>query len=337
MKKILSLIMVLIVGTFLLPGCGGGNTGRTITIYTALETELIDRYLALFMEEHPDIRVNIVRDSTGVITARLLAEGANTSADLIWGLAGTSILVLEERGMLEPYAPVGLENVLPMFRDDAEVPSWVGITAWELAIVVNTRLAEQMNLPPITSYQDLLRPEFRGQIVMSNPSSSGTGFLAVAGLIQLMGEDEAWAFMDALDENIAMYIHSGSAPARMAATGEFAVGISFGYAGVTQINRGYPVEVIFPIEGSGWDLEANALIRRDEINPDAKLFLDWAISREVMELMADDYAIVSVPVRDTIPTGYLRNPMEQLIPNNDLRWAASNRDRILTEWTRRYE
>ncbi|MCL2838061.1 MAG: putative 2-aminoethylphosphonate ABC transporter substrate-binding protein, partial [Oscillospiraceae bacterium] len=106
MKKILSLIMVLIMGTFLLVGCGGGNTGRTITIYTALENELIDRYLSLFREQHPDIRINIVRDSTGVITARLLAEGANTSADLIWGLAGTSVLLLEERGMLEPYAPV---------------------------------------------------------------------------------------------------------------------------------------------------------------------------------------------------------------------------------------
>ena len=333
-KRLIASAIVLTMAAILLAACN--NSGRTITVYTALENELIDRYLQLFNEQHPEIRVNIVRDSTGVITARLLAEGENTSADLVWGLAATSLLVLEERGLLEAYAPVGLENILPQFRDSANPPAWVGITAWELAIVKNTVLAEQMNLPPITSYHDLLRPEFSGQIVMSNPASSGTGFLAVSGLIQLWGEEQAFEFLDALHENIAMYSHSGSAPARMAATGEFAVGISFGYAGVSNLNRGYPVEVIFPVEGSGWDVEANALIRREAINPDAQLFLDWAISQEVMELMADDYAITSIPVRDEIPAGYSQNPIEQLLPN-DFRWAAQNRERILQEWSRRYE
>ena len=324
---------VVFLVAILLSGCSKPDS--SITVYTALEVEQVDRYLELWKQKHPNIRVNIVRESTGIITSRLLAEGANTSADLVWGTAVTSLLVLEDSNMLEPYAPTGLNRIQPMFRDDANVPTWVGITAWELAIIVNTVLAEQMRLPEIRSYQDLLKPEFRGQVIMSNPSSSGTGFLAISGLIQAWGEEAAFAYLDKLHLNIAQYLHSGSRPARMAGSGEFAVGISYGYAGVNVLKNNFPVKIIFPEEGSGWDVEANSLIKRKNIKPEAKLFLDWAISDEVMALMSEDYAIISTG-GGSIPTGYLRNPMDQLLPN-DFKWAAKNRDRILTEWQRRYE
>ena len=172
---------------------------------------------------------------------------------------------------------------------------------------------------------------------MSNPNSSGTGFLAVTGLIHLMGEEEAFKYMDQLHNNIAMYTHSGSAPAKKAAAGEFAVGISYGYAGMNQKKKGAPVEVIFPEEGSGWDVEANALIKKPNIKPEAKLFLDWAISDEAINALKDDYAITAVKVREGIPEGYAKDPLSQLVKNNDLKWSALNRDRILKEWAARYD
>ena len=338
MKKNILIVILITIGIVMLTGCAGRSGSRVITVYTALENELVDKYLVSFREHHPDITVRVVRDSTGIITARLLAEGANTPADLVWGTAASSLLVLEERGMIEPYAPVGVQNVMPQFKDAANPPSWVGLNAWEVAIVLNTVEARSRNLPIITSYQDLLRPELNGLIIMSNPASSGTGFLFISGMIQLLGEERAWEFLDALHNNIAMYTHSGSAPARRAGQGEFPVGISFGYAGVAQLNRGFPVNIIFPAEGSGWDVEANALIKKPEIKEEAKLFLDWAISMDKMRLMQDDYAILSVNLGSgNVPQGYLRDPVSQLIPNNDLRWAAANRDRILAEWIRRYD
>ena len=226
---------------------------KELTVYTALENEQINKYLASFREKYPDIEIKIVRDSTGIVTAKLLAEGEKTPADVVWGTAASSLLVLEDRGMIEPYAPKGLERVEPMLKDTANPPAWVGIDAWETAIIYNTAEAKAKGLPEIKSYKDLLRPEFKGQIIMSNPNSSGTGFLAVTGLIHLMGEEEAFKYMDQLHNNIAMYTHSGSAPAKKAAAGEFAVGISYGYAGMNQKKKGAPVEVIFPEEGSGWD------------------------------------------------------------------------------------
>lgn len=309
---------------------------KELIVYTALENEQIGKYLESFKSQNKDIDVKIVRDSTGIITAKLLAEGSNTPADVVWGTAASSLLVLEDRGMIQPYAPKGLDRVEKMLKDKANPPAWVGIDAWECAIVVNTAEAKAQNLPQVKSYQDLLKPEFKGQIVMSNPNSSGTGFLAVAGLIHLMGEKKAFEYLDKLHQNIAMYTHSGSAPAKKAAAGEFAVGISYGYAGINQKKKGAPVEIIFPIEGSGWDVEANALIKKKDIKPEAKKFLDWAISDEAINALKSDYAITAVKMDNKIPDGYSKDPLSQLIKKNDLRWSAKNRARILKEWASRY-
>lgn len=321
----------------------GGSAQKTdsgeITVYTALEDEQVSDYLAKFNETYPDITVNVVRESTGIITAKLIAEKDNPQADLVWGTAASSMMVLDDMGALEPYEPEGCDRILPQFKSDKEVPTWVGIDAWETAFVVNTEELKKLGMEPeeIKSYEDLLDPRLKGQIVMSNPNSSGTGFLTVSAILQLKGKDSeaGWDYLDQLHENIAQYVHSGSKPAKMAASGECAVGISFGYAGISQSDKGAPVEVIFPEEGSGWDLEANALMKKEEINPAAYTFLDWAISDEAMDLYRVNYPIVTVENTGTYE-GYDSNPLDQLI-DNDFSWAAENRENILNEWMEKYD
>lgn len=326
-------------------GCGSNEAASSengekadkgeITVYTALEDEQVSTYLAEFNKKYPDIKVNVVRESTGIITAKLLAEKDNPQADIVWGTAASSMMVLDNQGGLKEYAPEGVDRILPEFKSDKEVPTWVGIDAWETAITVNTVEAEKLGLPEIKSYKDLLDPAFKGHIVMSNPNSSGTGFLTVSAILQLMGEEDGWKYLEDLDKNIAQYTHSGSKPAKMAASGECAVGISFGYAGLSQKKDGAPVEVVFPEEGSGWDLEANALINKKEINPAAYTFLDWAISDDAMELYKVNYPIITT---DNVGTyeGYENDPIDQLI-DNDFSWAAENRTSILDEWMKKFD
>ncbi len=100
---------------------------RDVTVYTALEDDQVPRYLESFKKKYPDIKINIIRDSTGIVTAKLLAEKDNPRADVVWGTAATSLLVLDQKGMLEGYSPKGLERVLPQFRDSRSVPRWVGM------------------------------------------------------------------------------------------------------------------------------------------------------------------------------------------------------------------
>ncbi|MDR0488746.1 MAG: putative 2-aminoethylphosphonate ABC transporter substrate-binding protein [Propionibacteriaceae bacterium] len=310
-----------------------------IVVYTALEDELVEEYLTDFSAQYPEITVNIVRESTGTITAKLLAEKDNPVADLVWGTAASSLLVLDDEGMLEPYEPVGVENILDKFKSTKAVPSWVGIDVWETAFVINTVELEKLGLTvdDIKTYDDLLKPELKGHIVMSNPSSSGTGLLTVTGLMQLKGKgtDAGWNYLDQLHENIDQYVHSGSKPAKMAGAGETIVGVSFGYAGIKQKRDGLPVEVVFPTEGSGWDLEANALMKKDAINPAAQTFLDWAISDSAMNMYKGNYPIITNG-QGAKYDGFESDPVDQLI-DNDLSWIAQNRESILENWNEKYD
>ena len=322
------------------PGTAGTESvasDSALTVYTALEDDQISQYLESFKTQNPDIEVNIVRDSTGIITAKLLAEADNPQADVVWGTAASSLLVAAEKGLLEPYAPAGLEAVNPRFRDQANPPQWVGIDVWMSAFCVNTIESEKLGLPIPQSWADLTNPAYKGYIVMSNPASSGTGFLSVSTILQnSASEEEGWAYLDKLHENIAQYMHSGSRPCKAAGAGEYPIGISFDYRAVKQKNDGEPIEAIFPTEGSGWDVEANALIKKPEIKEAAKTFLDWAISPEVSAKYAESFSITAVKTDVPLPEGFPADPEAQLA-DNDLQWAASNRDRILAEWTRRYD
>lgn len=312
------------------------HAGETIVVYTALEDDEYPTYLELFRQLHPDIDVKVVRDSTGIVTAKFLAEKNNPQADVIWGLAATSLIKARHEGMLEPYAPAGLEKVDGMFRDSSSIPSWVGIKAWETGFIVNTIELRERGLPMPQSYADLIKPEYKGLITMANPASSGTGYLTVSGIMQIMGEQKGWEYLDRLDANIMQYTHSGSKPAKMAGQGECVIGISFGYRGLKQKAKGEPVETVWPAEGAGWDLEANALVKKDTITEAAKTFLDFAISDDVMRLYADIYPITSVDTGMPPPEGYPADP-KSLIIKNDLEAASEARDSILIEWSRRYD
>lgn len=307
-----------------------------LVVYTALEDDEYPGYLALLKQSHPDIDVKIVRDSTGIVTAKLLAEKDNPRADVVWGLAATSLLVADRAGMLDPYAPKGLEKVRATMRDPAATPHWVGIKAWETGFCVNTVETKQQNLPIPKSLADLVKPEYKGKIVMPNPASSGTGFLTVSAILQMMGEKVGWEYLDKLHQNIAQYTHSGSKPCKMAGTGEFPIGISFGYRGIMQKSKGEPIETVFPAEGCGWDVEANALVKKPKIKESAKTFLDWALSPEVMKMYAKVYPVTAYATGEPVPAPYPADPLKQLI-KNDFNWAAKNRDSILAEWVKRYD
>ena len=315
----------------------GSALAGDLLVYTALEDDEVAVYLPAFQKAHPDIKVTIYRDSTGIVTAKLLAEKDNPQADVVWGTAATSLLIADDLGMLKGYSPKGIEKVKKGMKDPNNDPAhWVGIKAWVTGIVGNTIEMEKKGLPMPKSYTDLLKPVYNGSLVMPNPASSGTGFLTVSAILQIMGEEKGWEYLDGLHENIAQYTHSGSKPAKMAGKGEFPIGISFAYRGFKQRSKGEPVVVAFPAEGSGYDVESNALIKKPRIKKDAKVFLDWAISDEAMAMYAKVYPIVATDVKVDAPDGWPANPMSVLI-DNDLQWAAKNRKRILNEWIKRYD
>ena len=171
---------------------------------------------------------------------------------------------------------------------------------------------------------------------MPNPSSSGTGFLDVSSWLQQFGEQEGWAYMDKLHNNISRYTHSGSKPCKLAAAGETAVGVSFAYRGAKLMTKGAPIEVIFPKEGLGWDMEAASIVKGTDKLDAAKSLMNWVTSRSANELYNKSYAVVAMPGVAKPIKNYPADIEQRMIDNN-FEWSAINRSRILKEWQQRYD
>jgi iron(III) transport system substrate-binding protein len=311
-----------------------------LLVYTALETDQIKAYADGFNKAYPDIEIKWVRDSTGVITAKLLAEKANPQADVVMGVAASSLALLDKQGMLEPYAPLNLDAIMSQYRDKKKVPAWFGMDVWGATICFNTVEAQKKNIPKPETWKDLAKPVYKGQIVMPNPASSGTGFFDVTAWLSLWGDDAGkgggWKYMDGLHDNIAQYTHSGSKPCNMAAAGEYVMGISFEYRGNTNKAKGAPIDLIFPKEGLGWDLEAFGIMKGTKKLDAARKLADWASSKDAMMLYGKNFAITAQP-GVAAPLANVPKDYEARLVKMDFGWAAENRERILDEWKKRYD
>jgi iron(III) transport system substrate-binding protein len=306
-----------------------------LLVYTALETDQLKAYEESFNKTYPDIALKFVRDSTGVVTAKLLAEKANPQADAIIGLAASSMEIFKADGMLVPYAPKGVEKLNARFVDSSKPPHWVGQDVWAATVCYNTVEGQKKGVPKPETWKDLTKPAYKGQVVMPNPASSGTGYFDVTAWLQIFGEAEGWKYMDALHENIAQYTHSGSKPCRQAGAGEFVVGISFEFRANDVKKKGAPVDIVFPKEGLGWDIEAAGIVKGTKKMDAAKKLMDWIVSKDANEAYAKNFAIVAMPgvapKLEFIPTN-----LESHLVKNDFAFAAKNRDKILAEWQKRY-
>lgn len=307
-----------------------------LTVYTAMEPDQLEVMKKAAEAGVPGIEIAWVRDSTGVVTARLLAEKDNPRADVVWGLSASSLAIFDQQGMLLPYTPKGADGIKKVFRSGKNPETWTGQDAYLSVICFNTIEAKKAKISKPTSWADLVKPEYKGQIVMPNPASSGTGYLTVAAWLQLMGEEKGWKFMDALHQNIAVYTHSGSAPCVQPARGERVLGIGFDMRGASEKTKGAPIDLILPKEGAGWEMEASGIIKATKHAEAAKKLIDFTVTKQANEIYGKYYAIVAHPDIKAAPPNYPPNAEEAMI-KNDINWMASNRERILAEWTKRYD
>jgi iron(III) transport system substrate-binding protein len=329
------------IGLSVVMGLGFGQAVHAqqktkLTVYTALENDQLGPFKQAIEAAVPEVDISWVRDSTGVITARFLAEKENPRADMVMGLAASSLLMFETASLLQEYKPKGVDQLKEVFRDQKDPYTWTGMDAYLGVVCFNTAEAGKIKVASPTSWNDLVNPALKGKIVMPHPASSGTGYLMVAGWLQGMGEEAGWKFMDGLHENIAAYLHSGSAPCVQAAKGERVVGLALDMRGASEKSKGAPLEVVIPKEGTGWEMEATAIVKGTKNLEVAKKVADWGATKAASELYSKTYAIVGYPGVQNTPPNYPANAEKGMI-KNDLNWMAANRDRVLAEWSKRYE
>jgi iron(III) transport system substrate-binding protein len=310
----------------------------TVTVYTALQAEQLPVYEQAFEAANPNIQIEWVRDTPAAITQKLIDEKADPKADVVWGLNASFLMQADKAGVLDHYRPNGFELVKDDFKDRRTGwPTWVGMDAWADAICFNTDKAKKKKLPRPEAWKDLLNPVYKGTIVAPNPSSSDTGYLAVAGWLQTFGDTGGWDFMDLLNDNVGSYLHSGAKPCAAVATGEYAIGISFAYAGVKLAGNGSPIEVILPKEGLGWEMEATAVIKGAKHLQAGQAVADFSAGAAANALYNNYYQIIArKDVAVTLPDNYPTGEEELLLSPNDFVAVGLKRQAILAEWEKRY-
>lgn len=306
---------------------GGAALAAELTVYTAVEPDILLRYEKAFYKQYPDIKINWVRDSAGPITARLLAEKDDPKADVVFGTALNSVLELAAYGMFQPYRSINYDQINPQMRDDSPAPLWVGFNAWAASICVNKKLLEAQKIKAPSSWEDLLRPEYKGKIVMPNPASSSTGYMIIAGWIQGMGEEKAWDFMKKLHNNVKMYVHSGSKPGQMAAQGEILIGISSDAFASPFIKRGAPLLLVNPSDGVAWEMEASAILKGTKNLEAAKKIIDFSTSAEAAAIAVEN---MYIPARKIVGDDKVRK-LDGMISMNFAN-AAAQRSRVIEKW-----
>lgn len=307
------------------------NPSQTLIVYSTFKEEQISANLTRFDRE-TGIQGVSIRLSAGDALERLLSEGEKPKADIVYGGSIDMYLQMEAEGLLEPYISPNAATIPDAFKSPEGYFTGVFITY--LVIVYNKTLLAEKNLTPPASWQDLLAPEYQGQVAMASPTSSGTAYTFLSTMCQLYGEDAGMEYLSQLDRNITAYQKTGAAPARLVAQGEALVGISFLHDVIYYQDKGFSdLVAVIPAEGAGYDVGCIGIVKNGPNSESAKAFLDYALTPESVRVQEDagyfvGYTLPAVEVPDE-----LRQFGEiQTIPN-DFHWAGSNRARLVEAWS----
>jgi iron(III) transport system substrate-binding protein len=307
-----------------------------LTVYCSILEEQCRVGVAAF-ERATGVKVSMVRKSTGETYAQIKAEASNPRADVWWGGPGDPHLQAAEEGLLDEYRSPVLSELHDWAVRHAEQSKWrtAGIYLGALGIGYNTKVLASRGIPEPKCWADLLDPKLKDEVQISDPNSSGTAYVMLASMVQLMGEGEAFEYLKKLHKNVNQYTKSGAAPVKATALGETGVGIAFMHDMVTMIVDGAPVKTIAPCEGTGCETGSVSLVKGGK-NPDnARRFYDWTLSAEAQSLIGSGLKIFWVPSNK----GAAASPQApklaemKLISYDGAKYgSAAERTRLLRKW-----
>jgi iron(III) transport system substrate-binding protein len=286
MHRIAAALLAVVLLVSLAPSAVPGAEDKLV-VYTAYEENELKTFWEQFKKDLPDLaaKASYIRGSTGPTMARLEAEKANPQADVVWGVFNDYLTGAGKKGLLDSYAAKESDKIPARFRNSDNL--WQGVTLLTVAFAVNQKKMAELKLTPPHAWSDLLDPKYKGHIVMSNPSTSGTAYLLLASHAARLGEDKMWEYYEALDKQLAQVTKSGGAPGRMAASGETPIGIALAYEVEMARKQGAPIDVVYPADGVPWTFEGNALVKGAKNPQNARRFLDWAVSKSAMASYAE--------------------------------------------------
>ena len=285
MKKTLLALAVLSATTATLPAAA--QDAGQINVICSVQAEWCNLMQTVYSRT-TGVKVNMSLKGSGEALAQLIAERANPKTDVWFGGTGDPHLQAAEQDLTLEYKSASLPQLHAWAQQQATQSKFrtVGIYSGPLGFGYNPELLAKKKLPVPKTWADLLKPEYKGEIQVANPASSGTAYTMVATLVQLMGEDKAFDYMKKLHRNISQYTRSGTAHIKAVARGETSVSISFVHDGPGEKMQGFPVETITPSDGTGAEIGSMSLIKGARNLEAAKKFYEWALTASAQEMGA---------------------------------------------------
>ena len=324
----------------ILSGSAFAQAGGSLNVICSTDRTWCDMAVAEF-QKATGVKVNQTHKATGEALAQLRAEASNPKTDLWWGGTGDPFLQAADIGLLEPYRPPNINDLHGWsVRQYAMSGNMVGgFYTSAIGFGWNSELLKKKKLPEPKCWADVIKPEYKGEIEISHPASSGTAYTILAGLVQLMGEDQAFDYLKKLHKNISNYTRSGQAQAPNVAKGEVTVGISFifGFEG-WRYNK-YPIKTAAPCEGTSYEVGGIAMVKGQRNKEAAKKYYDWLMSPAGQAVGAKAGSL-QVPANKTFKLDPRIPPLDNvnLIKYDfDKYGKAAERRRLLERWSKEIE
>ena len=279
-KKVISAIALILCMVFVLTACGGGSgsdnshSGKDrVVIYTAAEDERIAYIQQELDKKFPNTEIVIQSLGTGQLLSKLQAEGKNSDCDIFYDLEVVNAEIILNASPdlfvdLKDYDFSVYDSSVTGYTERHHKYAVNGKTAG--AFLVNTKMLKEKGLAVPQTYEDMLKPEYKGLISMPSPKSSGTGYSYYNGMITILGEEEGMKYFESLNPNIKEYTTSGSAPAKAAVRGDVAIAYGLLWQCVNYANENEGMEVVVPDKGLAFDLFTMGMISGHETKGSVK-------------------------------------------------------------------
>jgi iron(III) transport system substrate-binding protein len=309
----------------------------SLNVYCSVQAEWCQAVANEFQRQ-TGTRVALTLKGSGETLAQVTAEAANPKGDVWFGGTGDPHLAAAEQNLTVAYKSPNIEKLHDWARRQAEQSGFktVGIYAGALGFGYNPELLQKKKLAAPTCWKDLVKADYKDEIQIANPNSSGTAYTAVATIVQIFGEEEAFRYLRQLHRNVNQYTRSGVGPIKAVARGETSVSISFMHDVVTEALAGFPVKIQAPCEGTGYEVGSLSIIKGARNLEGAKKFVDWALTPQAQKLGADSKQFQVPSNREAqLPPQAPRFADIKLINYDFAKYGASaERKRLLERWER---
>ena len=292
------------------------SSAHALTVYSSVDEENAKKLLDAFTKA-TGVETQMVFLSSGPALSRIEAEKANPQADVWFGAPSENHILAKERGLTEPYASANASALSDEFKDKEGY--WHAIYTNPLAVGVRTDILESRKAPVPASWEDLKNPAYKGLIQMPSPQSSGTAYAVILTLIQQRGEDAAFTYLKELNPNIQTYTQSGTAPSGALGVGETPLAIQFTPGFLKLADEGYPVKVVFPSEGVGYEVASMSILKGAKDGQGALS----ATKTYFLPIRSDVSGGTGVPTLDQIK-----------LVASDPKFAAENKKRLVERWAK---